>query len=173
MDTLKLVKAAKKGDTAAFEMLLHQEKAKLYRIALSYLKNEQDALEAIQETTFRALKHIKKLRNPAYFSTWITRIMMNYCMDECRRQQRISADDSSLQEIGEKEEKDLRLQMEEAVQQLEPKLQEIIILKYFQDLTIEQIAAAVNRPTGTIKTWLHQALKQLRQALAKEGNDHV
>ena len=69
MNIESLVVAAKQGDDEAFYMLIDENKAQLYKIAYSYMKNEVDVLEAIQETTYKAYMKIRKLREPKYFST--------------------------------------------------------------------------------------------------------
>src|SRR5699024_3006731 len=97
MDQTTMLKAAKKGDSEAFIQLLETQKEQIYRIAFAYLKNEQDALEAIQKVTFRAYKNIKKLKEAKYFSTWLTRIMINYCIDELKRKKRFLINDSKAQ----------------------------------------------------------------------------
>lgn len=173
MDVYALLKATKKGDSEAFFQLITGHKKQLYRVAFSYLKNEQDALEAIQEVTFRAYKKIKKVKEPKYFSTWLTRIMINYCADELKRKGRFLPEMKDARTNGVTEENDNRITMEDAIQLLEPKLQEIIILKYFQDMTIEQIATNLGHPTGTIKTWLNKALQGLRKELIKGGGFDV
>jgi RNA polymerase sigma-70 factor (TIGR02954 family) len=173
MDVFALLKAAKKGDSDALFKLITLQKEQLYRIAFSYLKNEQEALEAIQEVTFRAYKNIKKVKEPKYFSTWITRIMMNYCVDELKRRKRFLPNNAEVETASITEENDNRISMEAAIQTLEPKLQEVIILKYIQDMTIEQIADALGHPSGTIKTWLYKALQLLRKQLTKEGGFNV
>lgn len=173
MDKITMLRAAKKGDHEAFIKLFAAEKEQIYRIAFAYLKSEQDALEAIQEVTFRAYKSIKKLKQPKYFSTWLTRIMINYCIDELKRKERFLLNDSKAQTGSIMEEKDKRIGVETAIQMLEPKFQEIIALKYFQDMTIEQMADHLGRPSGTIKTWLSKALQELRKQITKEDGFHV
>lgn len=84
----RLVREAQKGNTAAFSAIMNEHKEKLYRMAYSYFKNEQDALEAVQETAYRALKKIKQIKEPRYIGTWIVRILLNYCADEIKRKKR-------------------------------------------------------------------------------------
>ena len=67
-------------------MEMHQ--SRLYRIAYAYLHNEDDALEVIQESTYRAYRNLKKLKQPNYFETWLIRILLNCCADERKRQGR-------------------------------------------------------------------------------------
>ena len=74
---LKLVARAKKGDADAFQALIHEEKEKLYKMAYVYMRNEDDALEVFQETVYKAFESIATLKNNDYFSTWVTRILIN------------------------------------------------------------------------------------------------
>ncbi len=167
-----LVTAAKNGDTEAFFRLISANKEKLYRIAFSFFRNESDALEAIQEVTCRAFMKLNSLREPAYFETWLVRIMIHYCTDEQKRKKRFSLVERAYG-VTYCTDTDTRLGVAEAVDRLKPHYKKIIIMKYFQDLTVRQIAEVLEQPDGTVKTWLHKALKLLRQDLRKGGGEHV
>src|SRR5690606_40385253 len=78
----RLVKQAINGDQNALQTLLKEEKDKLYKIAFIYMKNEHDALEVFQQTILEVIESIHQLRNPAYFSTWATRICINVSLKE-------------------------------------------------------------------------------------------
>ncbi|GAE47233.1 sigma factor [Mesobacillus boroniphilus] len=93
MELQELVHRAKKGDEAAFYDLMQLHKVRLYRIALSYLKNSEDAVEALQEVTYRAFRSIRRVKEPQYFTTWLTRILINYCNDELKKRKRILVSD--------------------------------------------------------------------------------
>lgn len=69
----------------------HSMKSQLYRIALLYLRNEASALEAVDETVFLAYKNLRKLKQPAYIKTWITRILINVCKKELKRAKRVTS----------------------------------------------------------------------------------
>lgn len=169
MDKKKLAQSAMTGDDTAFLQLMHLYKIVLYKTALSYLKNEEEALEAIQEVTYRAYKHIHKLRQPAYVKTWFIRIMINYCNDQLRRKKRVVVD----HEVGDTHgvsEDHSGLELNDAMQQLDERSREVLMLKYFHDLKIKEIASMMQRPEGTVKTWIHKALKHLRNML-EEGGD--
>lgn len=77
MVDVKKVKLAKKGNAQAFQELIEQEKVKLYKMAYIYMKNEHDALEVFQETVYKTLVSIKSLKEEKYFSTWVTKILMD------------------------------------------------------------------------------------------------
>ncbi|MFE8702953.1 sigma-70 family RNA polymerase sigma factor [Cytobacillus sp. FJAT-54145] len=174
MTQKKLVKAAKSGDDDAFYQLILLNKEKLYRIAYSYLKNETDALEAIQEVTFRAYTRIQKLKEDQFFTTWLVRIMINYCIDQCKKNSRMVGHEMDLENVKELQtDRPVinfnKLHIERALEMMEPKYRSIIELKYFQEFTISEIAEIVERPEGTIKTWLNKGLKGLRSFIHEEG----
>ena len=79
------VKMAISGDKQAFIEIIGRNADMLYRIALSYLKNRDEAQEAVQEVTFRAYRNIKSLKSEEFFDTWLVRILINYCNNELKR----------------------------------------------------------------------------------------
>jgi len=178
MDNELLALAAKRGDDAAFYSLITQHKERLYRIAYTYLKDEADALEAIQEATCRAYMQIRSLKEPRYFGSWLIRILMNYCADEVKRRSRRNGGWQAAVAVAETytasgESAVLeKVLLESAVDQLDANYQKVIQLKYYHDLTITEIARTLQKPEGTIKTWLHKALGGLRQRLEKDGEPH-
>ena len=87
MDML-LVKRAQKGDTEAFIQLIENHKISLYKTAKSYLKNEDDVADVMQDTILSAFEHMKDLKSVRYFKTWITRISINQCNDLLRQRKR-------------------------------------------------------------------------------------
>lgn len=172
MDEIDLAKRAKKHDTQAFLLLMDLYKETLYRTAFSFLKNEHDAIEALQEVTVRAYKKIHTVKEPKYMKTWLVRIMMNYCQDQLKYKQRFTVS-QELHEIG-AELNFTHLEIEEALSKLPDAGQRLIHLKYFQDVKNKDIAVSENIPEGTVKSRLHHALKALRKYLSEEGgSDHV
>lgn len=170
----ELIGKARQGDDDAFYLSMSEHKAQLYRIAYAYLKNEHDALEAIQETTFRAYQNIRQVKSPAHFKTWLIRILINYCIDTQKKSRKYQpAHEQSQQANDITTINETKIEIEEALTQLDHRYRQIILLKYYEDLTIGDIALTLHRPEGTIKTWLHQALKQLRTILAEEGEEHA
>lgn len=169
----EVVQMAIRGDDQSFLAAIQTVKIDLYKTALAYLRNEEDALEAIQEVTFRAYKGIKDLKEPGYFKTWIIRIMINYCNDTVKKQRRIILNEDLVLAECEAEDHSL-LEVEDAIQRLDERSREIIILKYFHDLKIKEIALTLDCPEGTVKTWLFKALKSLRKNLDEKGGvSHV
>lgn len=164
----------RKDDEALLERI-EKEKGKMYGIAYAYMRNEPDALEAIQETVCRVWVKRRSLRDERYFATWMIRILIHVCMDERKKQnreqpspterlERVAASDGTVERIG----------MAEQIAKLSPRFRMIVVLKYYRDMTITEIAELLDKPDGTIRTWLHKALKQLRQQMTQgeEGAGH-
>ncbi|AIC96056.1 sigma-70 family RNA polymerase sigma factor [Shouchella lehensis] len=171
---LLTVKKAVNGDGGALESLLVMEERMLYAKALSYVGNKEDALYVIQETAYRAFIGIKKLRNIDYFSTWLFRILIRECYTLLKKKgQMIPYDERELMiRLESKQDKpNHRPILEEALSQLKPSFRVVIILFYYHDLSISDIAVITDKPVGTIKTNLRRARKQLKIDL--EGSDLV
>jgi RNA polymerase sigma-70 factor (TIGR02954 family) len=167
----QLVLEAQKGDDNAFYQLMQLHKERLYRVAYAFLRNEPDALEVIQEATCRAYLKKAQLKQPAFFSTWLTRILIHCCIHEQKRKKRWVVDGMQRDYADSRVDyTDDRLLLQDAMARLAPEQRHIIILKYFEDLTIREIATLLGHPEGTIKTWLHKALSTLRRDLGKEGD---
>lgn len=146
-------------DENALLQLLKQNEEKLYRIAFSYLRNEQDALDAYQELTYRALKNLHKVKEPTYIGTWLVRVLINICLDMKKKQKNIVVSDN----ITEQATFDHHtFEVSDVIAKLPPAEQELIYLKYFQDLKNQEIALRQNIPEGTVKSRLHSTLKRLR-----------
>lgn len=172
MEEEEVAKKAIKGDDQAFLQVMQLYKDTLYRTAFAFLKNEHDALEAMQEITFRAYQKIHTVKEPSYMKTWLVRIMMNYCQDQLKQSKRYSSSEM-LQEIGFSEDTS-HLEMNEAIASLSNGEQQLIFLKYFQNTKIKEIAELEKIPEGTVKSRLHKALKSLRNFLSEKGDaDHV
>lgn len=167
-----MVIAAQRGDKDVFYKLICLYSDNLYNIAYCYLKDQQEALEAVQETTCRAFIKINKLKEPQYFKTWLTKILINYCIDEQKRRKKTTTFYGE-ELITDNQTNIENLDLESAVNELEPKYKHVIVLKYFQDMTSSDIAKVLDCPEGTVKTWIHRALKILKQSLNKEGGYNV
>ncbi|MGD7046014.1 sigma-70 family RNA polymerase sigma factor [Jeotgalibacillus proteolyticus] len=156
------------GDDTAFLQIIHLYKIDLYKTALAFLKDEEEALEAVQEVTYRAYKSISSLKNPAYIKTWLIRITINYCQDERKKNKQEIFNEDKINQIA-SEDDYLFVELEDAMQMLDDNERELLHLKYFSDLKIKDIAALWNRPEGTIKTWLTKALAKLKEHMGEEG----
>ncbi len=172
METAKFIKKARKGDDEAFYELMQAHKVQLLKIAHSYLRNEEESLEALQEVTFRAYRSIRSLKKAEYFSTWLIRIMLNYCHDQSRKKKRAAPLDLT-ESLAETYNYSQALEIEEALEKIDSKCREVIILKYYHDMKIKEIANLLESPESTIKTWLYKGLKALREQLGERGEANV
>lgn len=171
MEEAVLVKRAIKGDKKAFEELINIYEDRLYREAYIKCKNEEDAKEVIQETIYKAYKSIGKLKEPKYFKTWISRILINVANDYFSKYGMVDLehDESVLvREVVIEEKIEVKIDLYNAMDELEPKYQDAIRLKYIEDLKIEDISEILDRPVNTIKTHLRKAIQEMKNLL-KEG----
>lgn len=144
-------------------------KARLYRTAYLYLGSEADALEAVDETVYQALRKLKQLRQPEFFETWITRILINTCQDELRRRKRFHpGGDTALPDTAGPDAYE-HLPLREAIGRLPEELRSVVILRFFSGYTQAETAAALNIPQGTAATRQKRALALLKLELGEEG----
>jgi len=169
MSIEKKIKKAKRGNEQAFQELIQDEKNKLFRMAYLYVKNEDDALDIVQDTIYKAFISIKQLKEPHYFPTWISKILINTALDFIKKNNR-AIPSSDVDGIH----KDQNLRIEEkldlleAIERLEVQYKTVIIFRYYKDLSIKQIAEILKCPEGTVKTRLHRAINQLKSDLKEE-----
>lgn len=143
-------------------------RARLYRTAYLYLGSEADALEAVDEGVYQALRALKQLRQPDFFETWLTRIVLNQCHRELRRRKRLAGEESLPDSAGPGAYDALPLK--EAVRRLPEDLRSVVILRYFAGYTQAEAARALDIPQGTVATRQRRALQLLRLELGEEGN---
>ena len=163
------VRAAQKGDSNAFESLLLEHRALLFRMAMVRMRNTAEALDMLDEAIAKGWMKIRTLRDPALFSAWMARILINACNDRLRRMKRTLPLDEQGEIAAALESGDAMLDLRAAVQTLPEPLYSMIVLKYFDDLTIEQVAKQMGVPLGTAKSHLHRALKRLRIIMGEDA----
>lgn len=150
----------------AFTSLFSQMSPRLYRTALGILGNPHDAADALQEAGLKAYRYFDKLHQAEAGAAWLSRILINACYDQGRKRSRITPIglDVEREEAAEiPAETDWELV--QALQTLPEEQRTTVVLRFFQDLTVPQIAAVMNVPEGTIKSRLHAALSRLRGLL--------
>ena len=141
---------------------------RLYRTAYLYLGREADALEAVDEAVYQALRSLGQLREAAYFETWLTRILLNECHRELRRRKRLAGEEALPDSAG--PDAYDHLPLKDAVARLPETLRAVVILRYFIGYTQSETAAALAIPQGTVATRQRRALELLRLELGEEGN---
>jgi len=175
MDNLELVQQAQKGDGEAFYRLIIARKDSLYRIAYSYVKNREDALDIVSETVYKGFKAIRNLHRSEYFYTWITRILINTSIDYAKRNKTVTPlsllnIDLYLHHSWNSIYREEKIDLYGAIDTLRENHKTIIFLKYFNGMTLNEIAEILGVPLGTVKTNLHKALVSLRGKLKEEIN---
>ncbi len=140
-------------------------RSKLYRMAVTYLGSESLAVDAVDEAVYKALCGKWKLRQPEFFDTWITRILINECHNELRRQKRYCPLDE-LPETAASEYDSLPLK--EALRRLPGELKDVIVLRFFAGYTVSETAQVLHIPVGTVATRQRKALRLLRLELDEE-----
>lgn len=167
MDSGELVHRAQKGDAAAFDELMKTCQEKLYRIAYSYVKNREDALDIVGEAVCKAYVNLRTLKKPSYFHTWMIRIVINQSINFINKNSRVTLKEDMTLNATSRDPVEINESMDlyAALDKLDEKQKAVIILKYFEDLPLTQVAEIMDRPVGTVKTYLHHALKNLRLEL--------
>lgn len=164
----KLVVRARKGDAEAFQALIHEEKEKLYKMAYVYMRNEDDALEVFQETLYKALASIGQLKSIDYFSTWVTRILINTAVASLKKKQKVVLMSNDILEGMEEVwhvKSEEQLDLLEAMDGIEEKYKTVLLLRFYEDYTIPQISTFLNCPEGTVKTNIRRGLALLKQKM--------
>lgn len=175
MDTSYLVRQARKGNDESFEQLIDSVRNKLYRTAYSYVRNEQDALDLYQEAIYEAYLSLKKLKKPEQFQSWITKIIVFKSIDFIRKSSKhfLAADELFEQLMSGEGFDNLEqsLDLTKAFESLDVTYKTMILLRYYHDLSIKEIAEFMDYPEGTVKSNLHRA-KQILRPILKEGYLH-
>ena len=168
--SIQLVYAAMAGDEQAFEQLFMYESEKLYKIAYLHMQNKEDALDVVQETTFKAFLAIKQLKEPAYFSTWLVKILINTAYKVLEKQKRtVHLPDETIQFLLESNQfENDSMDLSHALSHLSPDYRNCITLYYFYDLPIKTISHVLGKPQSTIKTHLRRAKLELRNLLKED-----
>ena len=153
-------------NTADTERILTDNYEKYYRLAYSYMRNEDDALDVVQESAYRAIRDCRKVRNKDYLSTWIYRIVVNTALDMLRRKKKENITEELPEIPVEDQYQDLELRT--VLNQLDDKSRTIILLRYVEELKLEDIADLVGDNLNTVKARLYRSLKKLRLNLEAE-----
>ena len=142
-----------------------EARGKLYRAALLTLGSESAAVDAVDEAVYKGYLGYRRLREPRYLESWLVRILINVCRDELRRRKRELAVEELPETAAEAFD---ALPLREAVRRLPAQLRDVIVLRYFTGLTLEETAAALELPRGTVSTRQRKALALLKLDLTEE-----
>jgi len=184
----ELVRQAKAGSTIAFEELVAAYEGKIYNLALRYLGNREDAMDASQEVFLRVFRFLPGFQEESGFSTWIYRIAVNVCKDSlAQRAKRTEQpleyqneeEESRVLEIADDryrpetmaEQEELKGILAEAILTLPEQQRQMIIMRDVQGLRYEEIGEILSLELGTVKSRISRAREKLRKKLLQNGNN--
>ncbi len=164
-----LIKAAQAGDREALVTLLREIEHQVYRTAYYLLNNEQDALDASQDALIRIYTKIGSYEEKAQFRTWVQRIVTNICIDKFRRKKpSVSIEEHEMVfQAGDNVETEVLSayaaeEIREAIGKLPEHHRTVVVLRYLQDFSYNEIADSLNLPLNTVKSYLFRARQQLQ-----------
>jgi len=183
-DGQEVLERIRAGQVEAVQELFEEHRTRIYRVCILYTDNAEDAKDVLQETFLRAFKSIHRFRGDSSFTTWLTRIAINICLN-LRRDRRgaESLEPQKLETIQHKlpqgdgqnpeqslKVRELREKIMSLVGKLPPRERMAFVLKHFEHLKIREISALMNISEGTVKSFLHRAVVTLRAGLAEDGH---
>lgn len=161
--TDRWVHKAQKGDKEAFVRLMEENQLAMYRTAKAILHNETDVEDAVQEALCRAFYKIHTLRQPKFFKTWLTRVVINCCYDLLRQQKGLLPLDL-VPEEGASDDRDTSLDVQRVLAELSENDRLILTLYYLNDMPVKEIAGMLSISEGAAKMRLSHGRKKFREA---------
>ena len=156
-----IVSNKKKRDI--IERLLLENYNKYYRLACCYVHNDADAGDIVQNGAYKAILNSNKLQDIEYAETWIYRIMMNEIFSKNREKETVPLDAISFEEG--KEDKYENVDLQKAIDSLEKEDRIVIVLRYYEDMKLEDIAVILDENLSTVKSRLYRSMKKLKLQL--------
>ncbi len=154
------------------EDILLQNYNRYYHLAYSYVHNDADACDIVQNGAYRAIRNCQSLKQTEYAKTWVYRIMLNETFRFCDSKKGIIISlDEIVNEPG-KEDTYENIDLQRAIDSLPAKDKAIVILRFFEDQKLEDIAKILNENLSTVKNRLYRSIKALRLELETEGGDY-
>lgn len=172
----ELVIKAMAGDPEAFDQLVLANKPRLLAKAYSYLHNKEEALDVVQESFLKAYKSLHQLKEPQYFLTWIYKILIRESFAVLKRKKRVLQLKAEVRKqliLHQEEASPTYEYVHEALHLLRQDYQTAIILHYFYNFKIQEIAHMTDKPLNTIKMHLHRARLQLKKQLESSTNTSI
>lgn len=152
-----------------FERFISENIDRIYRFAYSYTKKREDAEDVVSESVEKALKSLKKLKQPEFMKTWFYKIVSNTALTHINKKSNIEL--LSFNEIPESSENDdySKLNFEELIKVLDVKYKSVIILRFMEDMKISEIAKILDVSENTVKTRLYTALRLLKSDMEEKA----
>ena len=151
---------------------IKENQEKLYRIAYTYTKNQEKALDVVQEAITKSLENINQLRHEEYVKTWFYRIILNEAIKASKNDKTFVDYDSVEKELHiNSHENELveKIDIYETIQKLNEKLKTVIILRFFENLKIEEIAYITKTNSNTVKSRLYKGMEEIKKEIERRG----
>ena len=153
----------RKNKVYLIEETLLKNYNKYYKLAFSYVHNNSDAMDIVQDSAYKAIKNAELLKNQKYVDTWIYRIVINQCKTFLSKNKQITDDISDVNiSFNDKYE---NIDLKNALNALDDDEKAIIILRFFEDLKIEDIASVLDIKVNTVKSRLYRCLRKLESIM--------
>lgn len=167
MNLISEVKLARSGNKESFEFLIRYHERSLFRIAKAILKNDDDCADAMQETILNVYKSLSNLKHPEYFKTWMVKILINNCNKIIRNNRKVVPIAEYIDTPTDGREFELveLIELTQIINSLQEELRVIVLLYYYEDIAIKDIAIVLNIPEGTVKSRLSRARLKIKEAL--------
>lgn len=172
VDALKLVARAKAGDKQALLDLILAREREFFGLSYVYMRNEQDAADALQDMIVILYSRIQTLKKEESFYSWANQILVRCCLTKLRRNKRWLLTPDGHEEAAEHS-CEAGLDLLNAVHKLPPAQRDVILLFYYADKTFEEISEMQSCPVGTVKSRLYQGLKKLKGWLGDEYREET
>ena len=174
MNVVRLVRKAKKGNKEALLQLIMDQRDNYYRLALTYMGNSNDAMDAMEDMIVSLYENLQQLKKETAFYSWSKTILVNRCKQMLKKQQKtVLMDEWVSREDAHDPYRHSEQQMEiaELLKFVNELQKEAIQLKYLHDLDYETIAAMTNVSIGTVKSRIFQGLKKIREQYRGENDE--
>ena len=168
----------KKGETNKnlIEQIILEKYNQYYCLAYSYVHNEADAYDIVQNGVYKALKGSHTLKKPEYAETWVYRIMLNECFRYLKQPKLLSYEsiqDENKGELGYTDDAYENIELQQALDSLSAQDKAVIILRFFEDRKLEEIAEILEENVSTVKSRLYRSMKKLYHVLATDINQGI
>lgn len=165
-----LVKRSKKGDKEAFAQLIDQNRQMLYNTALLVLRQEDDALDALQDAILACWENLPSLHKDRYFKTWLVKILLNKCRDVQRGKSHFAYVEE-LPESGDEPDWDTSMDVRWTMDKLGENDQLLLSLFYYDDFSVRQIADALSLSEGAVRTRLTRSRERFKKLYVQEKGE--
>ncbi len=162
----ELIELVNQGDPDAFEALYRRYRDWVYHLAWRFTGNQQDALDVLQETFIYLLGKFPGFSLTASMTTFLYPVVRHISLTIRSKSRRFTSDEEILRELpapASIETQSCRSELAAVLTVLPDEQREVLLMRFVDDMTLQEIATALNIPIGTVKSRLHHALKRLRQ----------